>query len=158
MAKQGSNKKIVDGVRVVCTLPNASICINGKAFATVTLDEKKGPVHISECLDAATAERFCGIDGYSVWAGDEDAHARVIEDALDAARHTAPVAARAVSLGDTSRVAELERQLAEQQRANMAQSNELRDANRRVRELEQANTALTEELDRLKATGARAAA
>ncbi|MDX2165747.1 MAG: hypothetical protein SF182_01730 [Deltaproteobacteria bacterium] len=154
MANQG-NKKIADGMRVVCSLPNASHCINGLAFAAVLLDPKKGPIHISERLDVATAERFCGIEGYELWTGSEDAHARTIEDALDAVRR-APSTPGAPS--GSAVEADLRRQVTELQNSNMAMAKDLSAANRRVRELETANTALTEELDRLKATGARAAA
>lgn len=157
-ANQGSKKGVGSLLRVICSLPNASAVINGIAFATVTLEEKKGAIHISEQIEIERAERLCAVDplGYTIWKGDEEAHARAIEDALDAARRGAPAADGGPSVSQAE--GDLRRQLSEQQRANVAQSAELRTAKQRISELEAANSKLTEENNALKATGVRAAA
>lgn len=156
MAKPKTQKPIEGQVRLVCTLPNASTSISDVAFATVTLEEKAGPVHLSERVDAEVAERFSATPGFAVWDGDEEAHARTIEDALDAARRRAPGAGAARP--DSATEGALRQQIAELTRANQAQANELRGLRRQVEQLTTANTALTDELNKLKATGIRAAA
>lgn len=155
-----NNRKTVaagEQVRLICTLPNASTSISGVAFATVMLDEKAGPVHLSERLPAEKAEPFLACDGFAVWEGEEEAHARAIEDALDAARHAAPASAGGPS-GASAAEGELRRQVAELTAANQAQARELRETKRQLEELRRANTELSGELTALKATGARAAA
>jgi len=71
-------------VRVVCERPNAGNLINGTAFAKVSIGDESR--HISERIDSATADRFLAVGGYVLFEGNEDEHARKIEDALSAAR------------------------------------------------------------------------
>ncbi len=143
-------------VRLVCTLSGASSSISGIAFASVALEEKKPPMHISERIDPARAEDFLRGNGFSIWRGNEDAHARMIEDALDAARRVAPLAGGAHSPGQIEQ--DLLRQIGELQATNQEKSRELSTAKREIRDLEAANVKLTNELNTLKATGRRAAA
>lgn len=139
-----------EGMRVVRALPNPSTQHNGVTFATVKLGERT--VHISERITPEQAARFCRVTGYSLFDGDEGEHARTIEDALDAARKV-PVDTG----GRTPADAGLATQLAEQQRINQRQSEEIAKLRERCEGLVAQNRALTRENQALKESGAKVA-
>lgn len=133
-------------VRVVCTIPNAAPIINGILFATVTLGGQ--PMHISERVDAARVERMLTIEGYLRWDGDESAHARAIEDALEVARTVAPTAN-----GRSPKDEALARQIEEHRKANHALTADLRAERERAERLAAENRRLREDNEQLKAAG-----
>lgn len=138
-------------VRIVCTIPNAPALINGITFATVPFSD--GPVHVSERVDPARVERILTIEGYALWAGDEPAHARSIEDALEAARRAVPPQG-----GPSIEDRNVARQLAEQQENNRLLAADLQKERERAARLAEENRRLREENEQLKAAGYQPAA
>lgn len=135
-------------IRIICRRPNAGAIISGIAFADVTIGEST--LHISQALPPSDAnvERLLRIEGYEVWAGDEEEYARAIEDALRAAARTAPAAVAAAN-------ATQDEALEEQRRANRKIASDLVEARQRIETLVETNRALQAELDALKERGNR---
>lgn len=135
-------------IRLVCTRPNAGTRINGVAFAPVRIGEDT--LHLSERLVPEQAAQLFRVSGFHEWEGDEDEHARAIEDALRQA-------AAAVAGTPEAHTANEARAIDELQASNRRLSTELAAA-RRLNE-EQADTIrkLSDDLRKLNERGVRAA-
>jgi hypothetical protein len=140
--------KSADGrLRVVCNRPNAGSVINGRLFAPVEIEGEQ--MHVSELLPPADAERFASIPGYALFDRDENLHARRIEDALEVARQTKA----AMTDRGSARIRDLQRELAEQQRANQSLTERLQAERARGDRLEGESKKLRKENAAYKAAG-----
>jgi hypothetical protein len=144
----GEPSKSADGrLRVVCNRPNAGSVINGRLFAPVEIEGEQ--MHVSELLPPADAERFASIPGYALFDRDENLHARRIEDALEVARQTKA----AMTDRGSARIRDLQRELAEQQRANQSLTERLQAERARGDRLEGESKKLRKENAAYKAAG-----
>jgi len=110
--------------RVVCRIPNAGDCIDGIDFGLIPGDTPEAlPIRVSDVVPAGTLTRFCSIEGYALFEGDDADAADAVQAARDARRISQPAA------GSAHEIEEL-------RRANMAMGDDLTAANQRVIELE----------------------
>jgi hypothetical protein len=117
--------------RVVCELPNASDFIGGVHFAR--LPQEKGPgLLVSEAIPVSAAARLLTINGFKAAPDLDEEALDEVDDLIKAG--TAAAAARKGS----PEGAALQRTVDEQRRSNLAQSEEIKRLNTRVRELEDA--------------------
>lgn len=137
-----------DFVRVVCTRENAGTVINGIGFATVVLADER--VHVSERLGEDRAASLLRVPGFTVWDGDEDEHARTIEDALRAN-------AAAVVGTPQAAVAKEALELDELRASNRRLAADLTAARQQNEEQAETIRQLRDEIERLKERGGRAA-
>lgn len=137
-----------DHVRLVCSRPNAGTRISGIPFATVRLGDDA--LHISARLTPEQAASLLRISGFAEWEGDEDEHARAIEDALR------QVAAEAVGTPEAHAATET-RELEELRAANRKLASDLTVARRLNEQQAEKIRQLGDEIQRLNERGVRAA-
>lgn len=126
MAAPKKDKTIPAGEsrRVITRVPNASDNINGVDFGLLEPeDDHTPPPRVSDALTPDQFARFCAIDGYEPFGGDDALAAQAVEDARKARLTAKPTGSDAQKIADLTK-------------ANLAMADDLLRANQRIAELE----------------------